>query len=161
LTSDNSQLKTKWESIQESYNLLAVDKPSVSLTYENDKNKRIQLETENAQLTERWNALQKELEKEKGDNVSFAKEVQELKKQAKALESTTNTFEELSSNVQLLEITLNEEQAKRNDIETKLKTLHHRYNDLYSTYFKQYQLLEATLSSLKVKMSSFPQEVVQ
>jgi chromosome segregation ATPase len=158
LSGENSQLKTRLDSVQESYNIIAVDRPQVLSTYETDKNSRIQLETENAGLREKWNNIQKELEKDRSENVIHAREVQELKRQAKALESSSSSVEELNFRVQSLEKTLNEEQEKRKGVETNLKELHRRYNELYSTYFKQYQLLEATLSSIKLKISSFPPE---
>jgi len=133
-----------------------VDRPQVLSTYETDKNTRIQLEAENAGLRERWNNIQKELDKDRSENVTHAREVQELKRKARALESSSNTAEELNLRVQSLEQTISEEQEKRQAVETNLKELHHRYNELFSSYFKQYKLLEETLKSIQHKLYSFP-----
>jgi chromosome segregation ATPase len=156
LSTENSQLKTRLEGLQESYNVLVVDRPQVLSTYETDKNTRIQLEAENAGLRERWNNIQKELDKDRSENVTHAREVQELKRKARALESSSNTAEELNLRVQSLEQTISEEQEKRQAVETNLKELHHRYNELFSSYFKQYKLLEETLKSIQHKLYSFP-----
>jgi len=159
LTGENSQLKTNLESLNESYVSLSNAKPSLSTTYDNDKNIRLRLESEYHQLRDRSNQIQKELDKERTENVSLAKEVQELKKQSKALESTLNTTEELTSKIQQLEQILNDEQFKRNETEVRFVDLHLRYSDLYFHYTKQFQIIADTLSTIKQKLASFPPEI--
>jgi len=156
LSLENSQLQTKLESLNESFSVLANEKPFLVTTYENEKNIRIHLETEYYQLKERFGLIQKELDKERTENVSLAKDVQDLKKQAKALESTSSSTEELTTKIQLLEQQLNDEQFKRNDIEVRFVDLHLRYSELYSQYSKQFQIIADTLTSIKQKLASFP-----
>jgi len=159
LTGENSHLKSNLESLNESYGSLSTGKPALSTTYENDKNIRLHLESEYHQLRDRANQIQKELDKERTENVSLAKEVQELKKQSKALESTLNTTEELTSKIQQLEQILNDEQFKRNETEVRFVDLHLRYSDLYFHYTKQFQIIADTLSTIKQKLASFPPEI--
>jgi len=130
LTIENSQLKARLDTAQKLQNSLLNDVGILRTSSEKEKIARMQFETENTQYRENWAKMHQNVENEKTSKSALHREIQELYSQIKGFEVLQTTHAELNTKTEYLDVRINEEQSKRNDLENRFEALLNQFHEL-------------------------------
>jgi len=130
LTIENSQLKARVDTAQKLQSSLVNEVGILRTSSEKEKTARVQFETENTQYRGNWEKMHQNVENEKTSKSALHREIQELHTQIKCFEALQITHGELKARTEFLDIRINEEQSKRNDLENRYEALLSQFHDL-------------------------------